>query len=761
MHLPMLIGISGKRKFDADDAGQDRAIAKEIAAKFKTIFEQLDRDFPETPKIVLTGAAFGADLIAYQVAYDMGVRSWAVAAILPFSEALFKEDFEPAAGETLGDGWEARYREHAATFEGLLSLARKQDPAHPRLIVRELPRLKRGNLALTEQQLTRRANADPALRRDHYEQVGQFIAESATIMIAVTRADEPADGKKATGGTNRVVAYRRAGHADEVGAAVARNSTVLRKDRREPIAPPARFVWLLDPSDRATTFGPKEYPVQLLAPMTSHSITDNYAHATCLDPDDVGTPPPRVMEDCESLVLARAFRTYNDAKPGPPVANVTSVAPKELTAVLGRVAREISQTQMAVNQLSRRAFWAIAILFVAAIFLLETYAKFFTTSWLALGLYLAALVFIGAILWTARWMKWQPKAEDYRAVAEMMRVQRAWWSAGLTNRVDREHLQGASTDLVPVREAATAIIAWLVLRCGWRDIPPSDWTPVRGRLDDPRHIPIPHEMPRPIFITWLSGAWRKLRRRKPEPRPPSHADWVGGQLSYFARNAAEREDKVHITDAASWTLFIASGFIGSIIWALLVFEDAAHHHNALYDGLNAIAKLVHGCIGSLPGAAAWGLLALLPVYWRVRMRRTKRWKGLIRHFIAGALTAILICLALMSLAPELAAYFKNKPDEHTAAKYAMIVLLVGLSAIAGAWRYLTERLNIEAEAHEYHDAHRRFDRAEHLLAGESAKGRLDDGRAGEIVLELGRLALAENAAWLKSRRERPLTPVVG
>jgi len=84
------------------------------------------------------------------------------------------------------------------------------------------------------------------------------------------------------------------------------------------------------------------------------------------------------------------------------------------------------------------------------------------------------------------------------------------------------------------------------------------------------------------------------------------------------------------------------------------------------------------------------------------------------------------------------------------------VLLVGLSAIAGAWRYLTERLNIEAEAHEYRDAHVRFDRAEHLLAAEP-----DENRARAIVFELGRLALAENEAWLKSRRERPLTPVVG
>ena len=37
----------------------------------------------------------------------------------------------------------------------------------------------------------------------------------------------------------------------------------------------------------------------------------------------------------------------------------------------------------------------------------------------------------------------------------------------------------------------------------------------------------------------------------------------------------------------------------------------------------------------------------------------------------------------------------------------------------------------------------------------------DQARARELVHELGCLALEENEAWLKSRRERPLTPVVG
>jgi hypothetical protein len=87
-----------------------------------------------------------------------------------------------------------------------------------------------------------------------------------------------------------------------------------------------------------------------------------------------------------------------------------------------------------------------------------------------------------------------------------------------------------------------------------------------------------------------------------------------------------------------------------------------------------------------------------------------------------------------------------------------------LSAAAGAWRYLTERLNIEAEALEYRNARGRFERAERCLAKGSdptTGAPANEEAARRLVYELGFLALTENEAWLKSRRERPLTPVVG
>src|SRR6516225_5728773 len=69
---PILIGISGKRIFDKTSVQGDCAIAEALADRFRTLFEALEQDLPETPKVVLTGAAFGTDLFAAETALQIG-----------------------------------------------------------------------------------------------------------------------------------------------------------------------------------------------------------------------------------------------------------------------------------------------------------------------------------------------------------------------------------------------------------------------------------------------------------------------------------------------------------------------------------------------------------------------------------------------------------------------------------------------------------------------------------------------------------------
>ena len=92
-----------------------------------------------------------------------------------------------------------------------------------------------------------------------------------------------------------------------------------------------------------------------------------------------------------------------------------------------------------------------------------------------------------------------------------------------------------------------------------------------------------------------------------------------------------------------------------------------------------------------------------------------------------------------------------------------IIFAAFLPAIAGGIRFLLEKLAIEAEALSYRDALGWFRRAEELFRSMQLgpERTADDERARVIVRELGTLALGENEVWLRSRRQRPLSPVIG
>lgn len=754
---PILIGISGKRTFDETSAQADRAVAEEIAARFRTVFAALDRDLPQTPKVVLMGAAFGADLIAAETALQTG-PTWAVAAILPFERALFEEDFHPAWDEP---AWRERYAAHATAFERILG---PPDRPNPRVLLRELPKLAvvGGGVATADPLSRHSVRRDKTQRRNHYEQVGQLIAETSTIMIAVTGADEEPETSEANGGTARIVAYRRAGCPDAPGAAVARRSSVLRHEWSEVMLPPAGYVWLMDPrySDRT---GP--YPVKVLPPLVDRAVADVYGGhpgrdmpepeepETYVGPlrwlaralravaarlggtDRAGSAALRRLR--ASLAVARGFERFHrertpTAGAAAPTADLSPIA--DVPDALNSARSPISSRQRVVNSYVRRDFRWLARLFLLAVIVFESYAKLFHEKAWLLAVYLAILAVIGLRALRGRWMLWEAVAEDYRAVAEILRVQRAWWSAGLTARVDREHLQGVDQDLAPIRDCAKMIIGWIVLRHGWTDATPvRDWAQVRGTSPQPRD----------------------LRGRK---KPPD--DWVGSQLWFFVNNGEKRETDVHRIDAASWSLFVVSGVLAAVLWAWMIFPQTLTKFAQQADSLLAWASIA----GLDLAPPLWVLGAVLAIGWRVWNHDVRRgWGAILLTGAVGALAAVSFALALNAAGPLVAeATGLYEPD--LAAKYALLASLVVISATAGALRYLMERLNIEAEALEYRDARDRFERAERRLAhgSDPATGApADEDAARRVVYELGRLALAENEAWLKSRRERPLTPVVG
>jgi hypothetical protein len=172
---------------------------------------------------------------------------------------------------------------------------------------------------------------------------------------------------------------------------------------------------------------------------------------------------PEIRRRRASLILAHAFERYHQHEARASIGLAGIARP---TDVLESYRSRIAHHQRAVNKRVKWSFGVLAGLFALAVLLFEIFEKFFHANIKLLGSYICVLCAIGVLAWYASWRRWSEIAEDYRAVAEMLRVQWAWWSAGLTARADREHLQGADQHLAPVRDCAKTVISWILLRAG-------------------------------------------------------------------------------------------------------------------------------------------------------------------------------------------------------------------------------------------------------------------------------------------------------
>jgi hypothetical protein len=762
--MPVLVGITGKRGLSPDEAAS-------VRRRLAEVFRRLDTDFPRVSKVLLTGGAYGADSIAAELLVrpdqDGLARfpDWSVVVLLPFEQRLFEKDFRPKAEIDQ----EAAARAEALAAEQLTNL-RELLSASERVLVRVMPplRTQAGAVAQPEDLDKDALRADKTLRREHYEQVGQYIAEAATVLIAVMDGSEAAiqkltEGEPATsrgeadGGTARIVAYRRAGRPDALGTSVAERSAVLRRDWGALVDPPAGFVWLVEPR-RETQIG--SYPVAVLCPLTHTSVEDVYARPALEEaPGDVPwwsrwnlrlQNRSRARRDlrASSVMLGVFDRLHRKGEQAllRPALDLTRLA--RPTDAVFAIRRYISQVQGYAKSRADRAFLTIAVLFVLAVLFLELFAKFHPESAMALGCYLIALASIFCVVLLSRIKQWQPLSEDYRSVNEMLRVQWAWWSAGLSDRVDHQHLQSVDPELARIRQAVQTMLTWTWLRSTWISAHPDepDWPDVRGRAVGPRRT-------------------ESLRKSK-----TAATDWLGGQIQYFSRRHHKYHQRVRWLGTALWLLFAASGWLASLLCLWL----AVHESRDGFLHLAADMQLVQANRGNAAGAlTVWsGLAAGLVGLWSwiasrpaVERLAHRCWRTVwtVTTAVVGLATALLLAVAIQGGAILLAV----SADAHATAsdaEHLTVVVFVTLSALAGAMHYLSDKLNFEAQALEYRDILERFEQAERLLAegaNPETGAPASASAAQRVVRDLALLALRENEAWLKARRERPLSPVVG
>lgn len=755
--FPLLVGITGKLDFDPDPSEHDR-LAERVRGRLARIFGELSKRYPHSPKVLLTGAARGADLIAAEAALEAGL-DWSVAVVLPYDEALFEKDFRvPGAKAPGADGTGATVPA-LGIFRALL--AKAQPGQDQRVLLQVMPPLRTapGGAPVGPEQLDKDHPAhDKILRRQHYEQVGQFIAETAMVLIAVMDPEARVDTQAANGGTARVVACRRAGRPDGVGTEVALRSDILRNRWSEVMMPPGGFVWLIDPHARDSRHA---FPFTVLPPLTDRDVSAVYGGHPGRD------MPRRASRKWAaqrralrgSLRLARAFEHFEirrlrlphgkstaPGKPSPRAALHIQMPPH---AHLRLIRSVISDIQPVEKGLAERAFHWIARLFIVAVLALEIFNELLHDNRYMLSIYVLALFAVGAVVITGELKLWQIRAEDYRALSEMLRVQRVWWAAGLTERVDRFHLQGADTELSRIRDAARAILGWVSFRAGWQVARQIDWAVVRDGGDDPGK-------PR---------STKKLALPRGAGKQPS--DWIGGQIGFYASRLEQREERTSFRDCATWLLFATSIVLGLILAVVLWAPPLKTLTDKLVD---AVAIGDHREIATLLGAAGFASMTWL----RLRLHDIRSPIGAwTLTGVASLVAACCVWIATTGLGEPLAWVVnhlatKEHADHPVEAAEAMrrltVVFVVLLTALAGAIRFLTEKLGLEAEALTYRDALDKFERAERFLASKTdpvTRAPTDPQVWQALVLELGILALQENEAWLQAHRERPLGPIVG
>ena len=172
--VPLVVGVTGHRDLRQQDV-------QRLETEVGTIFERLKRDYlrgeGNTPIIVLSALAEGADQLVARVALKRGLR---LIAPLPLPPEEYRRDFDPG----LNPGADKQ-------FDALLAQASRA-PVMP---------FTPGNSLVA-------VRTDEGKRAEQYRAVGFFIVENSDVLLALWDGN---DKEMAIGGTAELVTFKRRG----------------------------------------------------------------------------------------------------------------------------------------------------------------------------------------------------------------------------------------------------------------------------------------------------------------------------------------------------------------------------------------------------------------------------------------------------------------------------------------------------------------------------------------------------------------------
>lgn len=653
--IPIVVGVTGHRDLCADDRVPLERAVRELLARVRA-------RFPTSPLVLITPLAEGADRLAARVAIEAGAE---LVVPLPMPQAEYETDFPASVGE----------------FRELL--------AHRQTVrVAEAPLLRTGAG-------TRDASPDES-RALQYALVGAYVARHSHILLALWDGRETGD----VGGTGHIVRFRRTGQLE-----LAHGFAELLESAPSPFGLSATP---LDPHDGGPVY-------QVVTPRAGEVSPDDPFSARWLLPER--STSSAIGRDGWPTALAASLTRIESFN-----ADATRLAERDGAAVersegqlydarrqalptpLGGLRRAFGLADALALRYQRETYGVLLLLHVlafVAVLCFEAYAHLLPPDDSRVTVLLAAyLGILGiadlAFLYT-RHRQSQNKFQDYRAVAEGLRVQFYWRLAGLAPSVADYYLRKQKDELVWIREA---IRSWSV-----RAAPASD-----GDVDALAHR------------------------------------WIEDQRAYFQR-AVRRESERQRRQRS-----IAAGVIfASLLWAVpTVAVDLSH----LPPGRLNWSKVSQVPLLVVSLVLAWHIAFKGVSLFRQARGREGGTRSLVievRTFLASTALGLAFMLLMQHVATWVHARWPRLPGDEHGWTVAALGIITALGALVHSY---TVTRAFGEHARQYARMGEMF-----TSAGERMAALLHDGRqerARALAVELGREALAEHGDWVMLHRERAI-----
>jgi hypothetical protein len=575
--LPLVIGVTGHRDLRDEDVPR---LEREVAAIVTGLRRDFLRNDPETPTIVLSALAEGADRLVARVALAHGVR---LIAPLPMPLDEYRRDFEPG----LKNG-------NLAEFEALFAqaIAAPVMPLH----------------GTSLEQL----RTDQDKRNEQYRALGIFIIQHCHVLVALWDGN---DKDMSPGGTAEVVTFKRQGiplrvsgsaraslDASEIGPVIeivtprmkegsTAQEIVVRRWGRAVIKQYRggiiRRGWRRFRAFSAHVLGRELEDERYKLAATERRELENWEsfdtliqltrHFNCdaaaLQQEPNG--PKRLAQSVDYL--------FTDTEPGAVVneqakMHALDVAP--LWCHLHGIADTLAQKRQSEFKRDWKLLFAWALIAFVC-FVLFTHAASHLSAAITVGLlaaYSFSFLIIVVVFLRAVHARHQERYLDYRALAEALRVAVYWKLLGIGSRYfDAKGRSGEapSVEVNPIGTIANAYpitqpseLAWVKICL--RTLERLDKTHVKSgeRMD-----PIGHELAKRF--------------------------WVRGQFAYFRRQGLRYNEWAEANETRAGALIILSPFVFVPLLIYLVLLEI----DVQWLGANVREALIL-FVGLLPGLAA-------------------------------------------------------------------------------------------------------------------------------------------------------------